>query len=327
MTAAADTAGSSIWLYGREGEDAPVRLDSPDYPDLNDHQLLWADVDLECVSELDRLWEHLGITDHLDGLTELGEGAQLEQYDDLVELTVAAVKTEPDLEFMPMRCLVGRNWVVTVHDGELDLIDEFNQPFHGDTRLGELDGAVFLSILLDWQVGGYFRAIEEIQVEIDHLDEELLGTSPDESALLGRLQRLRRKVRRLRRGLGPQREVLGLLSHPESEALTGSEIAPDYQRLDEQVGRALEAVDTTREMIVGSFDVFMTRTAQATNEIMKRLTIVSVLLLPAAVIAGIMGMNFKVALFDATWMFWVVLGLMASLAGITLVWAKRKHWI
>jgi Mg2+ and Co2+ transporter CorA len=150
---------------------------------------------------------------------------------------------------------------------------------------------------------------------------------PDERGLLKRLQSLRRRVRELRRALSPQREALALLSHPESELLTDSRAVDDYQRLAGQLERALEAVDTAREMIVGSFDIFMTRTAQATNEIMKRLTIVSVLLLPGAVIAGIMGMNFKVGLFDVTWMFWVTLGLMALLAAGTLVVAKRKKWI
>ncbi len=46
-----------------------------------------------------------------------------------------------------------------------------------------------------------------------------------------------------------------------------------------------------RELLLGSFDVYMTRTTQRTNEIVKTLTIVSIVLLPAGVIAGVMGMN------------------------------------
>ncbi|MGH8912599.1 MAG: magnesium transporter CorA family protein [Acidimicrobiia bacterium] len=322
-----ETPGSSIWLYNGHGEDAPVEIDRSHYPDLDDKELLWADVDLECLDEFDRLWEHLGITEHIEHLTASLDGSKLVQHDDLIELTVDVVRNDPDIALMPMRCLVSRNWIVTVHDGELDLIDEFNKPFHGETGLGELDGPAFLSILLDWQVSGYFRAIETLQAAVDSLDEELLGPSPNERGLLERLQAMRRQLRRLRHALGPQREVLGLLSNPESEALTGSDVSPDYQRLADQVERALEGIDTTREMIVGSFDIFMTRTAQTTNDIMKHLTIVSVLLLPAAVMAGVMGMNFKVPLFEYEWMFWGTLGLMAVTAVITLFFAKRKDWI
>jgi Mg2+ and Co2+ transporter CorA len=118
-----------------------------------------------------------------------------------------------------------------------------------------------------------------------------------------------------------------MLSHPRSDAVVGAEATRDYQRLEDRLQQAIEAVDTTREMIVGSFDIFMTRTAQTTNDIMKRLTIVSVLLLPAGVIAGIMGMNYKVAIFEWSWMFWVTIGLMLALAGVTLVVAKRRSWL
>ena len=53
-------------------------------------------------------------------------------------------------------------------------------------------------------------------------------------------------------------------------------------------------------MLIGTFDVHMTRTAQRTNDIVRVLTWTSVILLPAVVLAGIMGMNFKVPLFDQT---------------------------
>jgi Mg2+ and Co2+ transporter CorA len=253
------------------------------------------------------------------------------RHNGLIQLNVHAAGDGAEFEPMALHCLVGTNWIVTLHQGELDLVDEFNKPFHGETLLGELDGPAFLSMVLDWQLGGYFSVIEALQTDIDHLDEELLQHSPkqgtDEVTLLQRLQGLRQRVRKLRQTLSPHREVFGLLSHPESDAVVGSDAASDYERLAERLQLALDAVDTTREMIVGSFDIFMTRTAQATNDIMKRLTIVSVLLLPAGVIAGIMGMNFKVGIFEQPWMFWVTLGVMATLATITLVVAKRQKWI
>ena len=322
-----ESPGSSIWLYNGRGKDAPIKVQTDDYPDLNDDSLLWADVDFGHVDDLRGLWRHLGIAEHIDALAEPSDRFEFVQRDGGFQLTVPAVRNEPRFEQFSLACLVGNNWVVTLHDAKLDLIDEFNKPFHGDTQIGELDGPVFVSMLLDWQLAGFFRAIEDVQDEVDRLDEDLLGLPPDERGLLKRLQSLRRRVRELRRALSPQREALALLSHPEGELLTDSRAVDDYQRLAGQLERALEAVDTAREMIVGSFDIFMTRTAQATNEIMKRLTIVSVLLLPGAVIAGIMGMNFKVGLFDVTWMFWVTLGLMALLAAGTLVVAKRKKWI
>jgi Mg2+ and Co2+ transporter CorA len=60
---------------------------------------------------------------------------------------------------------------------------------------------------------------------------------------------------------------------------------------------------------------------------MKVLTLTSVILLPGALIAGVMGMNFRVGLFELTWLFWVVLVGIALLAPLTIVVARRRRWI
>ena len=320
-------AGSRVWLYDADGEDAPVQLDGGDISEPTDDQMLWADVDSGSTDELQGLWDQLGISDQVGSPNTIGERPQVVHNNGFLQLNVFALRDDSELDPIALLCLVGTNWIVTIHDGDLDLVDKFNKPFHAETKLGALDGPTFLSLVLDWQLTGYFKAIETLQSDIDRLDEELLQHSPDQDALLDRLLSLRRRVRRLRQTLAPHRDVLGLLSHPESDAVVGSTAASNYQRTAERLERALDAVDTGREMIVGSFDIFMSRTAQATNDLMKRLTIVSVLLLPAVVIAGIMGMNFKVAIFDWPWMFWVTLAVMAMLAAATLLVARRRNWI
>jgi magnesium transporter len=60
---------------------------------------------------------------------------------------------------------------------------------------------------------------------------------------------------------------------------------------------------------------------------MKVLTLVTVVLLPSTVLAGIMGMNFQVGLFDAVWVFWVVLAARLSIALLVLSVARSRRWI
>jgi hypothetical protein len=68
--------------------------------------------------------------------------------------------------------------------------------------------------------------------------------------------------------------------------------------------------------IYGSFDVLIARTGQRTNEIVKLLARIGGL--PAgALIAGIMGMNFKPALFTHPELFWVTVAIIASIAVTT----------
>jgi Mg2+ and Co2+ transporter CorA len=60
---------------------------------------------------------------------------------------------------------------------------------------------------------------------------------------------------------------------------------------------------------------------------MKVLTLASVLLLPGALVAGVLGMNFKVGFFEHSGLFWVVLALIASFAVATLAAARARRWI
>jgi Mg2+ and Co2+ transporter CorA len=91
---------------------------------------------------------------------------------------------------------------------------------------------------------------------------------------------------------------------------------------------AMGAVEDSRDALLGSFDVYMSRTAQRTNDVMKILTIATVLLLPGTVIAGFMGMNVIVPLdADDPISFWIVLAGVGILAISVLVFARIRHWI
>jgi Mg2+ and Co2+ transporter CorA len=73
--------------------------------------------------------------------------------------------------------------------------------------------------------------------------------------------------------------------------------------------------------------VLIARTGHRTNEIMKVLTLASVLLLPGALLAGVLGMNFRVGLFEHAELFWVVVALIAVIAVATLGVARARRWI
>ncbi len=138
---------------------------------------------------------------------------------------------------------------------------------------------------------------------------------------------MRREVGRLRRALVSHREVVLSLTRPELEAIASSDSAERFSSLRDRLEEAVQASRDTRESIVGSFDVLLASTGQRTNEIMKVLTLASVLLLPGALIAGVMGMNFELGVFENAAYFWVVLAIIATVAVATIAVAKAREWI
>src|SRR4029453_15761050 len=182
-------------------------------------------------------------------------------------------------------------------------------------QIGALDAPSFVATTIDWIVASYLRALDAVESELGGLDARVMPKTPRGAADdLSRLVELRRTIGTLRRALSPHREVVVSLSHPEFDALSTETSAERFAALESRVTQALDAARETKESTFGSFDLLVARIGQRTNEIMKVLTLGTVILLPASVLAGVMGMNFKVGLFDYALLFWVVIALMFVIA-------------
>ena len=89
----------------------------------------------------------------------------------------------------------------------------------------------------------------------------------------------------------------------------------------------MSAIEACRDSLLGTYDIHMSRAAQRANNVMKALTLLAAVLLPSVVLAGIMGMNFKMPFFDDTRNFFVVVAIMGSFAVVLFVVAQRRRWI
>jgi len=155
----------------------------------------------------------------------------------------------------------------------------------------------------------------------------MAGTPKDVTGELSRLVEIRRSIGALRRALSPHREVAIALARPEFDLLSTEDSANRFAAIETRLTQALDAAREMKESTFGSFDLLDARIGQRTNDIMKLLTLATVILLPATVLAGIMGMNFKVDLFNTAWLFWAVLAAMVAIAVLVLSVARSRHWI
>ena len=234
--------------------------------------------------------------------------------------------TEPSLA--EIVCVVGQNWVVTLHDEKVEAVDEFRDYASGGGQVGELDAPAFVATLLEWVVAGYVRAFEHVEAELEDLDAEAMAKPPaDAQAAVGQLVTLRRTIGELRRALAPHREIVTALAHPELDALSTPESGERFAQLEKRLESAIVSARDAKDSVIGSFDVVIARTEFRTNEIVKVLTLATVMLLPASVLGGIMGMNFKAGFFEVSWLFWVVVAAMIVIAfGVGAI-ARARRWI
>jgi Mg2+ and Co2+ transporter CorA len=306
-----------------DGSDEEVAIDGTRLR-IADDELVWVDLIGASDTELAAL----------DASLALAEPAAASLRDDVpapgatvtdgaISVSVLSLETA-DTRPVPMQILVGTGWIITRHAEPMALLDDRRERITDQREVGLLSSAAFLASVLDWHVDSFFAAAEELETAVDRLDEAALRTEGD---LLPRLVEMRRKVARVRRVAARHRELFAELARPDFLLNLERDDAEALARVTTRLERAAESISHAREMLIGTFDVYMTRTAQRTNDIVRVLTWASVILLPAGVIAGIMGMNFKVPIFEEPAYFFAVIAFMVTLAAVTLLVARRRGWL
>jgi Mg2+ and Co2+ transporter CorA len=258
--------------------------------------------------------------------TEIGR-ARLARTEDRIHLTVEALEPAgedpPRLVRREIELIAAPNIVVTIHDGESAALDRFRSGL-GETHMGKLTAGDLLSSLVDAVLDGYFVLAEQIEREIDTLDQRALHGRRGDDTLVS-IVALRRRIGLVRRTLAPHRNALSTLALPEMDAV--ETVGRPWPGLVDRVEAAMEAVEGLRDSLIGTFDIHMGRMSQHANDVMRILTLLSAVLLPAIVLAGIMGMNFKLEFFDISGNFWVVIVAMAALAIAIVLVARLRRWL
>jgi magnesium transporter len=301
---------------------------------LNKNQILWIDVMDASKDEAANLVDalDLGVAAEL----KLGDPQRrpgVEQFEEHLRVTAVAVsdaERDPARERVIVDCFLGSNWILTVHNADIAALDDFRRAAEGKGEVGLLDSPSFLTTLLEWVITSYLRAFDEIEETLDEFDVKAFAhPSNDPEDQLELLGDARRRVGRLRRTLAPHREVFATLGHSEFAPLSSEASAQRFAALAARVDAALASARDVRDGIASSFDVLIVRTEHRTNEIMKVLTLASILLLPGALLAGVAGMNvdFSAHTFVHSPLFWVVVIAIILIAFGTLALARLRRWI
>ncbi|HWS77895.1 MAG TPA: CorA family divalent cation transporter [Thermomonas sp.] len=217
--------------------------------------------------------------------------------------------------------------MLTAHAGALVFLQELRTREQADSRIGALDADSFSASLLGWLLDGYLDAVSAFEANVDRLEVGLL-TNPRHHECLPELASLRRDASHLRRLLAPHRAVFGAMARPDFRPDAAACAERHFRALEQRFERAIDAAENARDLLVGTFELYSTRSAERTNDTMRMLTFATVLLGTLAVFAGVLGMNFQVAFFETGARgFWIAVAGMSAFAAMALVIARWRRWI
>ena len=315
---------------------------------------------IDMVSPTDEEWTKLERTFHFHPLAiedarKQDQRVKLDAYDGYRFLSVRAwVEPETPTDDLTdttveMDVFLGPNYLITIHDNSLPLVEDARKRWQ---RRAELDSgfapgdadpgdaliprsengttqrapAYLLYLLLDAIVDAFFPVMDKIDTEIDELEMSLYDHKPtgSDGTELKRAIRLRKRLLLLRQAVTPMREVINELLRDDDPNLLPLGLRAYWQDVYDHTLRLVEQIDLHRDILGGVVDAVMAMASHRLNQVMKTMTAVSTILMSAALISGIYGMNVQnMWLQNSPHAFNIIMGVMVFVA-IALVWYFRR---
>ena len=185
--------------------------------------------------------------------------------------------------------------------------------------------ARLLYLILDTIVDLYFPAIDTFDDQIDVLEDRVIS-QPDPDVLQS-VFAIKRQLVELRRVLvGTRDATLHLQRDPDS--IIDAEHQPFVRDIYDHLVRLLDSVETQRDLVNNSLDIYLSSVANRTNEVMKVLTVLGTIVLPVLAISSVYGMNLKGLPFEDSPHGALYVALMAVVGtAALLVFLRSRRWL
>lgn len=244
-----------------------------------------------------------------------------------VLLPMLSYNEESDTIDSDQLCLIlGEGYIISVHNnaspGYLSLLNDKLNNAESPARSKNADYIFYL--IMDAVVDQYFNVLDKLSEQLDNM-EDIVIDRPQKSALLT-LTMLRHKIMVVKRAISPVRELVNNIWHTDNK-LVDSNSKKYFKDIYDHITLAIEYNENYREMVINLQDLYMNQVNTRMNEVMKILTIVTMLLAPFMIVSGIYGMNFDKIPFSHQPYGFVIAVLAMLMASIALLfYFKKKGW-
>lgn len=221
--------------------------------------------------------------------------------------------------------ILGRNFVLSFREKESAIFEPVKERLAGNKGRIRKSGADYLvHALIDSIVDNYFIVLENMEEKIDVLENDIVKkTTP---VMLQAIHDLRRELIILRKSLWPLREAINSLERSESQLINES-TGFYFKDISDHVITVIESVENFRDMLASMLDIYLSSVNIKLNEVMKVLAIIATIFMPLTFIAGVYGMNFKhMPELEWYWGYFVVLGVMLTVALYMIHYFRKKKW-
>jgi magnesium transporter len=234
-----------------------------------------------------------------------------------------------ELEVQELHAFIGKDYLVTVHLGNIQALEEVWKRAAGDAALVRR-GIDFLHYLVaDGVVDANFPILDLVADELESLEDAVLSSPRRQD--LARIFELKHHLVLMRKVLSPQRDVFGTLAKRGDERIS-EKTSLYFRDVYDHLVRINESIEGNRDLLGNALEAYLSAVSQRTNEIMKYLTIMSAVFLPLAFVVGFFGQNFDDFPGIKDWihsdpLMYGMIGTCIALPIVMVLWFKARDWL
>jgi magnesium transporter len=281
----------------------------------------WYDVADPASHELDELALRFGLHElQIEDCRHRPQRPKTEEHDHYIFAVLKHMHDQRELEFDDIDVFLGPDFLISVRSADSALLARVRARAEQE-HVDRLDRLFYM--IVDQIVDDYQPLLDKLAEEISAIEDVVLDRSDPET--LARIFSLKRKLVEFRRIAGGMREVVNALIRRE-KGLLSDDLDPYFRDVYDHIIRTVDLIETYRDILSGSLDIYLSAVANRTNEVMKLLTIWGTVALPLVIITGFFGMNLPLPWSHSAHGTLFALALMAVSTIAVLVYFKIKRW-
>ena len=255
------------------------------------------------------------------------ERPKLDEYDDYFFLVMHIplfVKETRRLSPFTVNIFIGRNFLVTVHHGLCKPIQDTYSSITENYEILTKGSGYLLHKVIDSLIDYDFPILNKIYRNIQNVENAIFKKVSNKN--VRDILFIRTNILTFRNIIFPQRKILKTLEIKDMEFLI-DELEVYFSDLVDHIEKIWDTLENYKELIEGVRDAHESLLSSKINDIMRILTIFSVVILPLTLISGIYGMNVSLPIGSTPFAFIIIMAAMIMISIGMLIYFKYKDWI
>jgi magnesium transporter len=290
--------------------------------------LRWVDIQAQSEAEMKVLAERFRFHPlTLEDCLHFDQRPKVEEYEGYLFIVLHAFgcsdQRSCDAEPLEVHVFLGPGYLVTVHTTPIPPLEAVWKRATSDPGLASRGADFLLYLISDAVVDANFPILDRINDALEEIEDSVLERHDPRD--LSRIFELKRTLVLMRKVLSPERDVFAVLSK-RGDPRISEKTALYFRDVYDHLVRIYESIDAGRDLLGNALDAYLSMASNRTNEIMKRLTLLSAVFLPLTFVTGFFGQNFEHLPFHSdAFMYSMVVSCVLIPSAMVLIF-RRSGW-